>query len=234
MKEISIIGEAVLVKFKNEEIIDSLQSGCIYMNSLEVFRKIEKDSNDDKVGDLIDGLFHINNGYLLLEDSAETEELVDCGLKTKYSNDYCYCFWGIGRDNYTPQFSSEQKQKMAEMGEWALIITNLPEFIKRLLAKVEEIDAEFTCDFVSYYDPGVDSITTIRGLIGEKGLKKVAFLKREKYAYQQEFRFVVHVPDGTTDELILQIGDISDISKKIRTNNLLDSMIKTTTEFDKK
>lgn len=31
-----------LVKFKNEEIIDSLQSGCIYMNKLDLFRKMEQ------------------------------------------------------------------------------------------------------------------------------------------------------------------------------------------------
>lgn len=62
----TIKGDTLLIKFKSEDIIDSLQSGCIYMNSIKKFRDIEKDG-DDKVGDFLDGLMHIHNGYIIVE-----------------------------------------------------------------------------------------------------------------------------------------------------------------------
>ena len=105
-----IKGNALLIKFKREDIIDSLQSGCLYMNSLSVFRRIEKDSDDDKVGDMIDGLMHVHDGYLILEEpEIQVHKLEDVGLKTKYSDDYCYCFYGMNSENYHESFTDEQK-----------------------------------------------------------------------------------------------------------------------------
>ena len=62
--------------------------------------------------------------------------------------------------------------------------------------------------------------------MGEDRLKRVAFLKRNKYAYQQEYRFLLHKDGATEEQIILEIEDISDISKKVKSKNILNGYIK--------
>ena len=219
-----ITGEVLLIKFKNTDIIDSLQSGCIYMNSIKKFREIENDG-DDKVGDSIDGLLHIHNGYLIIEeDELKVHKLNDTGLQTRYSNDYCYCFFGMDNTNFREQFSEEQKQKLSEMGDTALIILNYSELMNRIKKVTDEKGYEVYAGFVKYYNPEIDSFS-INNLMQKDGLKMFSMYKRDKYKYQQEFRIVVHAPNETADHIELNIGDISDISKKMSANTVLASQI---------
>lgn len=215
-----------LVKFKSEAIVDSLQSGCVYMNKLDVFRKIEQAEDDDKVGDHIDGLLHLHDAIIHIPDEGESQVVHNQGIKTKYSDDYCYCFFSLNLDTLKFEFSDEQKEKMEEMGEWALVITDFDEFVKRLQVKAEEKGFELYHDYVKYFDPEVDSANILFSLIGEDGLKRAAFLKRKKYAYQQEYRFLLHKAGATEEKVILEIGDISDISVKMKAKNILNGYIK--------
>lgn len=215
------IRDKVLIKFKDESIINSLQSGCIYMNSIKVFRKIEKETDDDKVGDVIDGLLHINEGVFYSEDLECIQELKDAAVHTKYSNDFCYCFFGIDSEHNHGSFSEEQKIKMREMGEYALIITDFPKFIQRVVNAANELNYELYGGFVKYYNPNVDCINVFASLFGKDGLKNVPLLKRDKYSFQQEFRLVIHAPDVNEEYIILPIGSIEDISVKIKAEELL-------------
>lgn len=80
--------------------------------------------------------------------------------------------------------------------------------------------------FARYFDPNIDSGNVLFSLLGEEGLKNVSFLKRNKYSYQQEYRFVLHKDGAIEDKVILQIGDISDISVKIKSKKVLEGYIK--------
>lgn len=215
-----------LVKFKNEEIIDSLQSGCIYMNKLDLFRKMEQAEDDDKVGDNIDGLLHLHEAIIHLPELGESQEVHNQGIKTKYSNDYCYCFFSFQPGVSKFEFSDVQKSKMEEMGDWALIITDFDKFLERLKEKAEAQGFEVYHGFARYFDPNIDSGNVLFSLLGEEGLKNVSFLKRNKYSYQQEYRFVLHKDGAIEDKVILQIGDISDISVKIKSKKVLEGYIK--------
>ena len=220
----TIKGDALLIKFKSEDIIDSLQSGCIYMNSINKFRDIEKDG-DDKVGDYLDGLMHIHNGYIIVEDEEpQVQKLDNVGLNTVYSNDYCYCFYGMNSSNYQERFTDEQKTKFSEMGDTALIILNYGEFIKRVLNEAKKQNYEVYGGFVRYYNPEIDSFN-VESLIKKDGLKMISLLKRNKYLYQQEFRIVIHAPNESADFIKLNIGDISDISRKIEAKKILNAKI---------
>ena len=86
------------------------------MNSLEVFRKMEADSEEnDEVADPVDGLWHMHDAYVYTEDFSEPPiHVVDEGIQTKYSNDFCYCFFGIDEKHYVEQFNEKQKQKFLE------------------------------------------------------------------------------------------------------------------------
>lgn len=215
------IKEKVLIKFKNESIINSLQSGCIYMNSIKVFRRIEKETDDDKVGDVIDGLLHINEGVFYGKDIECVQELKDAAIHTKHSNDFCYCFFGIDSEHNQGSFTEEQKIKMREMGEYALIITDFPEFIHRIANVINGLNYELYGGFVTYYNPKVDSVNILISLLGKDGLKNVPLLKRDKYLFQQEFRVVIHAPDINEEYIKINIGNIEDISVKIKADELL-------------
>lgn len=215
----------MLAKFKSEEIIDSLQKGCVYMNTLTTFRRIERDSDDDKVGDWLDGLMHIHKGFLIVDEPNSVIQILENeGLRTKFSDDYCYCFFGMNETNYHKEFTDEQKQKFREMGEYALLILNYEEFLRRFLNAISDKGYEVYDGFVNYYDPGIDSFN-VRQLLGTEGLKMIPLLKRKKYSYQQEYRIVIHAPNENKDHLEIEIGDISDISKKIKAETLLKSKI---------
>lgn len=219
-----IKGDALLVKFKSNEIIDSLQSGCIYMNSIKKFREIEKDG-DDKVGDYLDGLMHIHDGYILFDDEEpQVQKLDNIGLNTVYSNDYCYCFYGMNNSNYQDRFTDEQKLNFSEMGDTALIILDYGKFIQRVLDAAKKHNYEVYGGFVRYYNPEIDSFN-VEGLIKEDGLKMISLLKRNKYQYQQEFRIVIHAPNEKKNHIELEIGDISDISKKVESKKILNAKI---------
>ena len=237
-----ITGRAMLIKFKSEDIIDSLQSGCIYMNSLRKFREIERDTDDDKVGDWFDGLMHINDGYLIVEEPQfRVQQLKDAGIRIKYSEDYCYCFFGMNKTNYHPTFTDEQKEKFGEMGEYALIILDYEEFgmINPLEVVVDADEEEISQGlgytvltrtiqtvkaFLKYYDPSIDSFN-VRQLLEKDGLKMIPMLKRQKYEFQQEFRIVIHAPNENKEHIEIDIGNILDISKKIKADTILNATI---------
>lgn len=226
------IKSKVLIKFKAEIIIDSLQSGCVYMNSIKLFRKIEKDTDDDMVGDIIDGLLHISDGIFSIKDLEYVQELKDAAIHTKYSNDFCYCFFGIDSEHNQGSFTEEQKIKMREMGEYALVITDYPEFMRRIINVANGLNYELYGGFVNYYNPKVDSVNVLRSLSGKDGLKYVPLLKRDKYSYQQEFRMVIHAPDVKEDHIELPIGSIEDISVKIKAEELLKANFSYRTVMD--
>jgi len=56
-------------------------------------------------------------------------------------------------------------------------------------------------------------------------MHNIAFWKRKKYCYQQEFRFLVHTQNCEKDHLELNIGDIRDISKVFKTSKILNAEV---------
>lgn len=72
---------------------------------------------------------------------------------------------------------------------------------------------------MEYYNPEMDSSNIIMKIIFN-GLRGIPFLKRNKYSYQHEYRFVLHKECCTEEKVILEIGDISDISIKIKSEKI--------------
>lgn len=55
--------------------------------------------------------------------------------------------------------------------------------------------------------------------------QNVAFGKRESYAYQNEFRFVVSAENIDVDHLELDIGNIKDISIIMKASSILNAEV---------
>ena len=74
-----------------------------------------------------------------------------------------------------------------------------------------------------YYDDSENITPEVMNSFVEK--QTIAFCKRRKYNYQNEYRFVINSTIGelsTDDHIILNIGDISDITQKVKLQELID------------
>lgn len=126
------------------------------------------------------------------------------------------------------QFTQEQLERMPKFGDSVLITKNGDEFIKRVKEGLSKAGYGFTRDHVQYY--GFNNIEHLKQI--QKDNLRIAFWKREKYAYQQEYRFLIH--DYVDDFLSVDIGDISDITDLLKSEELLNTYVKIQFKVKKK
>ena len=104
---------------------------------------------------------------------------------------------------------SEDCQKL---GRFAVIIRNIPEFLRRIESAAEGNGYRISRGFVEYYDP--------HSFHGSFSDWEAIFRKQNEYMYQQEYRFVIDtlvIGDWPID---LEIGDIRDISLCLETSKI--------------
>ena len=226
-----IIGTSVdlpIVKFQNKEIIEKIQSGKMYLKNLEWFREKERQTGDMTIGDLLEGMLHISEGYMQIYDSdgkvIECVPLTDSAITTSFSNAFVFCATNIFPDENGHVFADNQKPVFKEFGDTALVIENKGEFIKRIYKAAKELGYEVFCGVVNYYNKDEDNANMLISLLD--GMHNIAFWKRDTYKVQQEFRIVLWRKDANKDYIEFDIGDISDISKVISIEEALRIQIK--------
>lgn len=226
-----IIGTSVdlpIVKFQNKEIIEKIQSGKMYLKNLEWFREKERQTGDMTIGDLLEGMLHISEGYMQIYDSdgkvIECVPLTDSAITTSFSNAFVFCATNIFPDESGHVFADNQKPVFKEFGDTALVIENKGEFIKRIYKAAKELGYEVFYGVVNYYNKDEDNANMLLSLL--HGMHNIAFWKRDTYKVQQEFRIVLWKKDANKDYIEFDIGDISDISKVISIEEALRIQIK--------
>lgn len=222
-RKISLVGNP-LIKFQCAKKIEYLQKGTLYMKSLEYYRNQEKETGDDTVGDLFEGMFHIKDGYASIPEMGVCEKLSDTLMKTSFSDSFVFCMFSTLPKIKSFQYSQEQKEKLAGFGDTALIVTNREEFIRRVLQAVLRDKLKGCHGFVRYTDEKVDSAEYLISLL-KYGVGYSAFWKRRKYAYQQEYRFLIEPPITGKDYYELSIGSIEDISVVIPAEKVLNGLM---------
>lgn len=218
-----ILTRVPLIKFHCCDIIRSFQKGCMYMNTLEYFRKRENQVGDIVVGDGAEALLPIREAQLVLYETGEIKELKNEYIQTKHSNDYVFCMFSLREEQASFSFSEDQKKELASFGDMALVILDSYEFITRVQDAAKREGLQLTHRYVEYYDeadpnPHVHLSTLY-------GMQNLAFWKRKQYAAQQEYRFVASMTSPEIDHIELQIGDISDISRVLKTQEVLSARI---------
>lgn len=203
-----------LIKFQSEERLLSFRSGHLYAKRMSYYRQLEENTGDDTVGDSFEGMLHVNEGSIRFHETGETIALKDALVPTANSDDCVFCMFGFpyGKDKHS--FTEKQKEEMRKFGDMALVITDENEFVKRVEIAAKKAGFTAHYDAVKYYDPSIDYVNIILSAL--QGNWNLAFWKRKNYEYQQEVRFVFS-PDvedfsKDIDHIILDIGDISDIS----------------------
>ena len=224
--------------FEKKEWADEFLQGKLFLNSLRYFKEIE---GKDGRGDDNEGAI-----FFSLEDSILTLGPTDPGTGdvsevTITKNDlaapmsmhpYWYdhinllcmyaCHTGdfqhISDDNINDfRKHIEIPEECVSLGEYAIIINDGPEFLRRTRAAAELKGYRFWKGLVTYHYPEAGTPTTGTGI-------EPIFHKLKEYEYQSEYRIAVdaHLDEPTPKKL--SIGDISDIAFLMRTSEINQNM----------
>lgn len=199
-----------LCKIGQHQHIESLQrNGTVFLNTLDYFWGVE---DGGLRGDSIDGVDHMANG-VHAEIRTPDGELIPANvtswtLQTRTAEPEkinLFCMYAIRSEPNFPPVDS----RVIEFGESTLVMTQPDEFMARIAAAARETGRSFDYDLVNYVPSD---------FIGDTGL----FTKTEPFTYQSEWRFAMY--DGPGNPITLELGDLSDISTLIQSNQLPDDV----------
>ena len=101
--------------------------------------------------------------------------------------------------------------KCFTLGDHAVVVLNVPEFIRRMTEAARAKNYQMYRKLVEYYNPET-------ALFAFRGMESI-FLKQDHLSYQREFRFAFDT--GIIDDfLCLDIGDLSDITCQLKSTEL--------------
>lgn len=208
--------------FSREGYRDDFLKGHLYFNSLNYFRKVEASDvfgqNDPYECCKI---FQPNSikvffGQQELNDLAGPVSI--CGDDDVLKSNIM-CFSTIRIDSQKKYASLEDlkrdvifSEKMIKYGEHAVVIPRMELFVERLKMAALKAGYDFAKGLVNYYDFSKDNISD--------EYPKIAFQKRSEFSYQREFRFLLRKKDAVDKEVILEIGDLSDIAQSCKSADL--------------
>ena len=231
-------GWSMLMKFGSEKNLRKLQAGQLYEKS-KYYVDLEKTTDDEDVGDKYDGqmilqdvkisMYTVDTHEFIAQFDAPSASMnlgyLDCPVFCMFMFDYRnHVEEHLEGENLTVkyQFTEEQLKKMPNFGDSVLIIKNGDEFVNRVKKGLLDAGYGFTSDHVQYY--AFNNVEHLKQVQSDNS--RIAFWKRNKYSYQQEYRFLIH--DSVDDYLSVNIGDISDITKLLRTEELLNTYLEIT------
>lgn len=212
------------IKFQNLDKIEYLQDGKIYLKSLAYYRQREQETGEDTVGDLFEAMFHVNDGFIVIPEANTFEKLDDALINSSFGNYFAFCMLSFPEKEKTFTFSDEQKSKILDFGDSALLITNRSEFLRRITIALNKEKLTGFHGPVNYYDETNDDLNYWRSILNN-GTQEVAFWKRARYAYQQEYRILIKPPVVEKDFYELDIGSIADISTILTAKQALDAIM---------
>lgn len=220
-----IVGnQSMLMKFGKEEYMKSFQKGEIYMNNLDYYINLEKESNDEYIGDKFEAslvlkninfkLYEVGSDKLIAQGIGKNSETNFISKKYPIICLFCLDSSNITDNNFFPnknllqvsyKFHDEQIEQLKKFGDSVVIITDPKAFIDKI--KEATHDIEVIDKKIKYYKENQKDY--IEDVINEK--KMVAFWKQEKYKRQNEYRIMIC--RETDEPLRLNIGDINNITK---------------------
>lgn len=221
-----------LVKFVDKKWADRLLDGEVFMRSIACFGDISRrsaDSQNEFRGDALEGINYSFGNQVGLIDVLTYREKI-------------YCLYALEFDEKTGCFIKPDNRILA-FGDTAVIIHNTREFLRRICyAMLERFGNDF---WTSFQRIEYDVNFSVEQPYNE-------FCKASSYSYQNEFRIALDLAkgrfspeqlkdvtdfarltfpgkieedtnsDSLSDSLILNIGNIRDISTSVPTSNLLD------------
>lgn len=219
--------------FEREEWADQFMVGHLYLNTLGYFKGIESAGSADR-GDPTEGvamwlqphdvIMTLKVPNLQLETTITAKDLAGPiqFSSTYHDNLHLLCLYAMHSDAARIEDGEATRQEMErlqrqlridpkcfELGKFAVVIPAGP-FLKQLREAFSRQNIAATGKLVDYYDDAV--------FHGEIAASEIPFSKQKRFSYQREFRVCLKRPAPTADALIVDIGDLSAIGKKIPAN----------------
>ncbi|AGL03669.1 hypothetical protein [Desulfoscipio gibsoniae] len=213
----------ILIKFAPLKLAKSFRSGTIYMNSLDYFRGLE---DDNKVrGDLLEGTHSLiakdDFSQVLPQFGMDFPEAIKKKIiggihlldeELKYYK--VFCMYQLNCD-FKSRYIEPIDTRVNNFGDTFVLIFNLKEFRRRIVAELEK----GTYNALGFAGQGVEYYQY------DTSTQKLGPLKKlDLYKWQNEYRLIAEPLEHTLDPLILNIGDISDISIIGSTSRLIEEI----------
>jgi hypothetical protein len=234
----------LMFKAASLERLHQMRSGLLYMNSLEYFSglpgeeslALRKDELEAVYGVLRAGPVPGGEAKFLLKigDGKEIDLGPTAVLTARYPRPknymlFCMGAFADGKDGAIPGERDGQlhfDSRFLSFGSHMLLITNAPEFGRRLSGAIAQTSGLFRSDYF-HEGYGLVEYKDLATYSGAKGL----FTKDTRFSWQNEYRLVLGAEDHLLNQhggLELQIGSIADISQIVPIQALLDTPISVT------
>lgn len=200
---------SLLIKFgKKEHLEPLLKEGLIYMRNIDYFRQYEAQQPKHLRGDRYEGYESISqNQTLFFPDTRSLIENITIWGTNHTFKGYIYCLYAL----FPSQSLNTIDNRMADFGEYALIIQNPNEFINRIKKYGEENNLFPNWDKVRYYDESKKN-----GLL-------TPFMKRSLYSYQSEARIYIH-SKTPKEYFTFKLGSLEDIAYIVESSTLFNPL----------
>ena len=237
----------MFIKFGKEEYLLEMQSGKLYMQNLQSFIDLEKTSGVLGVGDKYDGLLPFTNVQATLIDPKTNALMIQMQCPVVefnfgYTKCPIFCMFLFDYRNYVKheqtnnkltiyyEFTKKNKECInKDFGSHALAVTNHQEFFRRINLVFQKNGYAVKCARVNYYDEHINSKEHMYDVFSDNS--RVAFWKREAFKHQQEFRYMITNID-INKPIIIDIGNIADITHLLPVEKLLDTHAKITHDIE--
>lgn len=226
-----------LVKFvPTLERADYFCEGKLYMNTLDYFWH----NGFGAQKDILEGIIStVSPEPVGLPEDFLNHQIADIQYQAvgyAYCNVFCMSQIKIAPLYNTPNgilFDVMPPAGMQEFGEYAVIVDNQVEFLRRINQAAQHY--KFLCGHVNYHSPMLNSkemdkkkhhiilksqeVFDISQIPGVRA-RRDAFDKSIVYQSQNEWRLCLYRGEKSTDKFVLDIGDIRDITHVIKTAEL--------------
>ena len=216
--------------FKDPKEAAELVRGKIYANALKYFQNLESEDASGRADPCEGMMAWLQPGEITLvlngmDITADLAGPVEAQTNwAKYLNVFCL-HAGHSEVLDVPSrtgLTVEQIQQELlipdtcySFGEHAVVILDTPEFIRRVEAALPG-GVNMCKGLVEYYDPDTFS--------GHFFGVQPTFRKHKKYSYQREYRLVFESPSERDTPLVFEVGDLSDITRQLKSAELNNSL----------
>lgn len=210
--------------FDKKEYAEDFIKGNLFSNRLSFFRKHEENESANR-GDKHEGVvsWHQPDQIRLEINGRVITDLAGPVMTQMNRHDHLnvFCIYAAHSgefDRISEETIDAFKKQIAipedceKLGEYAVIVTNVTKFIERIKAAARFNTYSFNAGLVEYYNP-----TSFNGSFSEV---ESIFRKRDEYRHQKEYRFAFDTGTVGEDPLVLNIGDINDITMQCKVSDI--------------
>lgn len=232
----------LLLKFIEEQHLESFLNGKIYVNNFGFFQKLESEYGIKGIGDKNDGCLPIYNLENLTVQDTESNEVVFTIPKAPVirlsvkidSKTPLFCLYDMTLEDFEViqdsknklrllmQFNDNKKEAIRRefKGKTHVVIMDALLFIDRLTRACDESGLSIVYDRVRYYQEGVNDEKRLNDF--NKNTTDKFFWKEEFFCNQKEFRVVFINQLIDSGKNILNIGNVRQIGFCLSVDELLE------------